>query len=64
MERLVRCIIPPKASPSQRWHIVHHKKFPQRLSRTQKRRMQKQRVVDRRQLIDVPDKTLWKRPWN
>ena len=22
MERLVRCIIPPRVSPDQRWHVV------------------------------------------
>ena len=38
--------------------MVQHKKFPQRLSKTHKRRMQRQRVVDKRKLIDVPDKTL------
>ena len=53
-EKHVRCIIPPMVSPSQRWHVVQHKKFPQRPSRTQKRRMQRQRATDRRQLIDVP----------
>ena len=26
MERLVRCIIPPRVSPIQRWHVVQHKK--------------------------------------
>ena len=36
--------------------MVQHKKFPfpQRLSRTKKRRMQRKREVDRRHLIDVP----------
>ena len=58
MERHVRCIIPPRVSPGQMWHVVQHKKFPQRLSRTQNRRMQRQRAVDKRQLIDIPDKTL------
>ena len=58
MERLMRCIIRPRVSPGQRWHVVQHKKFPQMLSKTQKRGMQRQRAVDRRQLIDVPDKTL------
>ena len=53
-EKLVRCIIPLMVSPSQRWHVVHHKKFPQRPSKSQKRRMQRQRAADRRQLIDVP----------
>ena len=28
MERYVRCIIPPRVSPGQRWHVVQHKKFP------------------------------------
>ena len=54
----MRCIIPPMVSSGQRWHVAQHKKFPQRLSRTQKRRMQRQRAVDRMQLIDVPYKTL------
>ena len=35
----VRFIIPHVVSPGQRWHVVHHKKFPQRLSKTHKRRM-------------------------
>ena len=26
MERHVRCIIPPRVSPIQRWHVVQHKK--------------------------------------
>ena len=38
-EKPMRCIIPPMVSPGQRWHVVQHKKFGQRLSRTQKRRM-------------------------
>ena len=33
--------------------MVQHKKIPQRLSWTQKRRMQSQRAANRRQLIDV-----------
>ena len=60
IERLMRCIIPPRVSPYQRWHVVQHKKFPQRFSNIQKRRMQRQRVANRRKLIDVPDKTLLK----
>ena len=58
MERHVRCIIPPRVFPGQRWHVVQHKNFPQRFSKTQKRRMQRQRLANRRQNIDVPDKTL------
>ena len=54
MERSVKCVIPPRVSLGQRWHMVQHKKFPQGLSRTHKRRMQRQRATDRRQFIDVP----------
>ena len=53
-ERHVTCIIPPMVSPSQRWHVVQHKNFPQRLSMTRIKRMRRQRADDRRQLIDVP----------
>ena len=28
MEGQVRCIIPPRVSPGQKWHVVQHKKFP------------------------------------
>ena len=28
MKRHVRCIISPRVSPSQRWHVVQHKNFP------------------------------------
>ena len=45
MERLVRCIIAPRVFPSQRWHVVQNKKFPQRLSKIQKRGMQRQRAM-------------------
>ena len=48
MERPMRCIIPPRVSLGQRWQVVQHKKFPQRLSRTHKRRMQRQREIDKR----------------
>ena len=58
MERPMRSIILPRVPSGQRWHVVQHKKFPSRLSRTHKMRMQRQRAVDKRQLIDVLDKTL------
>ena len=38
--------------------MIQHKKFPQRLSKTHKRTMLRQRVIDKRQFIDVLDKTL------
>ena len=53
-EKPVRCIIPHVVSLGQRWHVVQHKKFPYRLFKTQKKRMQRQRAVDRWQLINVP----------
>ena len=34
IEKPLRCIIPLKVSLGQRWHVVQHKKFPHRLSRT------------------------------
>ena len=49
----MRTIIPPMVSPGQRWHVVQHKKFHQKLFRTEKRRMQRQRGTDRRHLINV-----------
>ena len=33
-EKPMRCIIHPVVSPGQRWHVIHHKKFPQMLSKT------------------------------
>ena len=33
-ENPVRYIISPMVSLGQRWHVVQHKKFPQRLSKT------------------------------
>ena len=35
-ENPMRYIIPPMVSPSQRWHVLQHKQFPQRLSKTQR----------------------------
>ena len=34
MERSVRCIILPRVSLGQRWHVVWQKKFPKKLFRT------------------------------
>ena len=34
MERHVRCIIHPRVSLSQSWHVVQNKRFPQRFSKT------------------------------
>ena len=41
-----RYVVPPFVSPRQEWHVVQHKKFPQKLIRTQKRRMQRQGAVN------------------
>ena len=45
-----RFVVPPTISPVQEWHVVQHKKSPQKLIRTQKRRMQRQRAMEKRQL--------------
>ena len=33
-----RFFVPPPVSPGQEWHVVQHKKFPQKLTRTQKKK--------------------------
>ena len=33
-----RFVVPPLVSPRQKWHVVHQKKFPQKLTRTQKKK--------------------------
>ena len=35
--------------PSKGWQCVKHKKFPQRLTRRQKRRFQRQQAVERKE---------------
>ena len=34
-----RFVVPSPVPPKQKWHVVQHKKIPQKLIRTQKRRM-------------------------
>ena len=34
-------VVPPPVPPGKKWHVVQHKKFPQKLTKTQKRRMQR-----------------------
>ena len=36
---LLRFVVPPPVPLEQKWHVVQHKKFPQKLTRTQKRKM-------------------------
>ena len=45
-----RFIVPPTSLHVQEWHVVQHKKFPQKLTKTQKRRMQRQGAMEKRQL--------------
>ena len=45
-----RFVISSPVSHGKEWHLVKHKKFPQKLTRTQKRRMQRQRAMEKRQL--------------
>ena len=43
-------VVPHLIPPEQKWHVVQHKKFPQKLTRTQKRRMQRLRAMEKRKL--------------
>ena len=45
-----RFVISPLISLGIEWHLVKHKKFPQKLTKTQKRRIQRQRAMEKRQL--------------
>ena len=45
-----RFIIPYTISPIQEWHVVQHKKFSPKLTRTQKMRMQRQRAMEKMKL--------------
>ena len=58
-----RFIVPPKVAPGNQWHRVQHKKFPQSLTRTQKRRLQRQRALERRmeELKLSPQKSKFRR---
>ena len=47
-----RFVVPPPISPEQKCHVVQHKKFPQKLIRTQKRRMQRLRAMKKLQLLE------------
>ena len=51
---IIQFVVPSLVSPGQEWHVVQHKKFPQNLTRTQKRRMQRQRAIEKRKLNEVP----------
>ena len=57
----LRFVIPPPILPGQEWHVVQHKKFLQKLTRTQRRRMRKQRAMKKRQLNEAPKKALEKK---
>ena len=45
-----RFVVPPLVPPGKKWHIEEHKKFPQKLTRTQKRRIQRLRAMKKRKL--------------
>ena len=46
----LRFVIPPLVLLGQKWHVVKHKKFPQNLTKTHKRRIQRLRAMGKRQL--------------
>ena len=43
-----RFLAPPTVKPGNQWHRVEHKKFPEKLSRTQKRRLLREKAAVRR----------------
>ena len=53
-----RFIIPPTISLEQEWNVVQHKKFLQKLTKTKKRRMRRQRTMEKRQLNEAPKEAL------
>ena len=46
----LRFVIFPPILPGQKWHVVQHKNFPQKLTRTKKRKMQRLRDMEKRKL--------------
>ena len=49
---LPRFVVPHFVPPEKKWHVLQHKKFPQKLTRTQKRRMQRLRAMEKRKLLE------------
>ena len=50
IKRPPRFVIPPSVSLGQEWHVVKHKKIPQKFTITQKIRMHRQRAMEKREL--------------
>ena len=50
---IVRFIISPIVSLVQEWHVVQHTKFPQKLTKTKKKRMQRLKGMEKRQLNEA-----------
>ena len=47
-----RFVVPLPVPPEQKWHIVQYKKFPQKLTITQKRRIPRLRAMEKRELLE------------
>ena len=45
-------VVLPLVPPEQKRHVVQHKKFPKKLTRTQKRMMQRRRAMEKRKLLE------------
>ena len=64
MERPVRCIIPPRVSPSQRWLVIQHKNFLKGFPRLRRGGcIGKEQQIKGNSLMYLI-KHSWKRPWN
>ena len=47
-----RFVVPFLVPPEQKWHVLQHKKFPQKLTITQKRRMKRLRAMEKWKLLE------------
>ena len=48
----LRFVVPPHVPLEQKWHVLQHKKFPQKLTKTQKRKMKRLRAMEKRKLLE------------
>ena len=47
-----RYVAPSPVPPEQKWHVVQHNKFPQKLTKTQRRRMERLRAMEKSKLLE------------
>ncbi|WCJ37914.1 hypothetical protein M5689_019008 [Euphorbia peplus] len=47
-----RFVVPPPKESSQKWEVVKHKKFPAKLTHTQKRRIQRKKLAEKYKALE------------